>query len=340
MYNKMTKQYFDLASEIEKSRKIKPSSLNTYISSLRQISNDVTGSKTIKNLDFLKNFDKVMKTINKLDLLTSKKNRLTSIIVALSIDKEGNKKLIDKYSEILGQLTDKYMSILTEQKKTDKQEMNWVDYEELLKIQKELKKIIMDKNILKKDKLSRNDFNQIQRWIIWSTYIKHPLRNDFADMRVVKSDNFKKLPEKDINANNFLVLYPKKKKEFHINQFKNVDSIGKKVINVDDTLSRMYDVWLKYNKSGWLFVKINDPDTPMNPNNITKYLQNISLQHAKKDPISGGGKRIGSSMIRHIVISHMLKNQPTIKEQEQKEKEIEDKFLHSKSMNGLYRKID
>ena len=45
-------------------------------------------------------------------------------------------------------------------------------------------------------------------------------------------------------------------------------------------------------------------------------------------------------MMRHIIISHNLKNEPTIKEQTEKKKQTEDKYLHSEKMNQLYRKVD
>ena len=45
-------------------------------------------------------------------------------------------------------------------------------------------------------------------------------------------------------------------------------------------------------------------------------------------------------MIRHIVISHQLKDTPTIKEAEQKKNKIEETFQHSESMHKLYRKVD
>ena len=51
-------------------------------------------------------------------------------------------------------------------------------------------------------------------------------------------------------------------------------------------------------------------------------------------------KKISTSMIRHIVISNMLKDEPTIAEKDNNKKQIEDTFLHTKEMNDLYRKVD
>jgi hypothetical protein len=45
-------------------------------------------------------------------------------------------------------------------------------------------------------------------------------------------------------------------------------------------------------------------------------------------------------MLRHIIISHYTKDEPTLKEIEKKNEKIEDKFMHSAGVNKLYRKVD
>ncbi len=51
------------------------------------------------------------------------------------------------------------------------------------------------------------------------------------------------------------------------------------------------------------------------------------------------GKDISSSMIRHIMITHFQEGTPTIKQDAEKEKQIENMFQHSSRMNNLYRKV-
>jgi hypothetical protein len=146
-------------------------------------------------------------------------------------------------------------------------------------------------------------------------------------MKIISGEDYVKLKE---NNKNYLVVFKKNKKQFILNDFKNKQKIGKKQLDITPSLNKVINIWLKFNKSGWYLVK-KDRTTPMNPNNITKYLNKIFM--------SNTGKKIGSSLIRHIVISKISENDPTIAEEEEKEKAIENKFLHSKEMNKLYRKI-
>jgi integrase len=325
----------EIFEKMEKTRNIRPSSLNTYISALRQVHKDVVGDKDIKNLKFLTDFDKVMTTINKLDKITSKKNRLTSIIVALTTDKEKYEKLIEKYTHELNSLSDSYQKFLERQEKTESQKENWLDYEGLLKIQQKIKRDIKERNLLKKNPkdLTNKEYSKIQSYVLYSVYLKHPMRNDFANMRVITEKDYKKLDKEDLENENFLVLKPDNKKEFQISNYKTSDKYGKLTLEVDEQLNKILNVWLKINKSGFLFTQIRGNRTePMSSNGVTKALQSISKKYA--------GKSIGSSLIRHIVISHMLKGQPTIAEKKEEEKEIQQTFAHSKATNDMYRKID
>ena len=78
---------------------------------------------------------------------------------------------------------------------------------------------------------------------------------------------------------------------------------------------------------------LTDGRTPLNPNGITKVLQSIFTEFAD-------GKKISTSMLRHIQISEDLRNEPTIAEQKAKAKRIEDKYNHSQQTNQTYRKIE
>jgi len=322
-----------LCKRIMKSRNIKESSCKTYLNALKKINKKIGNTIELNNTKFLKDFDKVMKVIHEENKLTSKKNKLTAVIVALNSDVDKDNKLIDKYNNELKSLSDKYTAFLKTQKKTETQEKNWIEYDELIKlinkVMGEVKHREINKN--KGDKeLSNKDFDTIQQYLILRTYIDYPLRNDYADMKILKLKDYKKLNDKEKENNNFLVLLSNNKKQFHINQFKNKKFIGKKVLDINPKLNRIINLWLRFNKSGYYLVK-TDRKTPMTPNGITKFLNKIFLKHK--------GKKISSSMIRHIIISHDLKDQKTIQQKEKENKDIENKFLHSKGINDLYRKV-
>ena len=88
---------------------------------------------------------------------------------------------------------------------------------------------------------------------------------------------------------------------------------------------------LKYNDSGYLLLNKNRKGK-MSRNNLTLHLNRIFMKYT--------GKKIGSSMLRHIQSSELNKDRISLLEQQKQIKNVEDKFLHSSMMNQLYRKID
>ena len=305
-----------LSSDIKASREIKAISLKNYLSAIKQLHKKIEGEKDF-NLDFSKHFDTTMNEINKLKN-TTKKNYLTSLVVALKAYPDKYKDEIEYYCNKLKDVNDTYQKLQKEQKKTQTQQDNWMTYEELVQKKEDLKKKY------NQDKTYEN----LQRYIMILTYINHPLRNDFAEMKVIKRADFNKLSKDEQTKYNYLILQSGNKMSFMINQYKNSKYLGSRELQITDgELKRVINKWLKENTSGWYFVK-SDRTTPQTPNNTTKYLNKIFKP-----------KKISSSMIRHIVISHDLKDEPTLKEQEEKQQKIEDKYLHSVNMNNKYRKV-
>lgn len=323
----------DIEANINKTREIKKSSLNTYLSALKTLKRKIEPKEqvSLNNTQFLQDFDKVMDVINKEAKITSKKNKLTAVLVALNSDDPKNQDLIDKFGKQLKDLGEKYLAFLKQQTKTEAQKTNWLNYDELINVVNKIMAEVKLREITKKQDLSNKEFDTLQQLLILRTYIAFPLRNDFADMKVMTLADFNKLSKKEQDEKNYLVLSPKNKKQFHINQFKNKKFIGSKVLDVPNKLNRVINLWLKHNKSGWYLVK-SDKKEPMNPNGITKFLNKIFLKNS--------GKKISTSMIRHIVISHLLKDEPTLKQREAEKLKIENTFLHSKEINDLYRKVD
>lgn len=291
------------------------STIKAYVAVLTKMKKDFKSD----DFKFLEDYEKVMEYLNK-SKLTTIKNKLTAIIVFM----KAKKKDTDKYQKKLEELSKKYMEHLKDQTKTDTQEKNWVEYDELKKLSDTLLQDI--KPLKKKEKLNKKEYDTLQQAVILATYLVFPIRNDYADMMVIKKKDLKKVSENK----NYLVL-DKNKKYFHINNYKTSKSLGSKILEVPKHLNKILNVWLNHNTSGY-FLTQTDMETPMNPNNITKYLNKIFKKHL--------GKNISSSMIRHISISKDLQDKKTIREQEEEKKQAEDKYMHSQSMNHLYRKVE
>lgn len=303
---------------IKEKRKIKNNSINLYIRSIEQLG----------GIDTLMNYDDVLEKIKKYKI-TTQKNKLTAVIVVLKcLDKDD--KIIEKYSDKLKSLNDEYMTFLKDQKKTETQKDNWIDYSDLIKLSNKLMSRVKLEDIKNKDTLTVKEYDQLQQLVIIRTYIDYPIRNNFSNMKIITIEDYNDLDDTEKNNNNYLVTN-KNKKIFKINTFKNKNSLGSKSFEINAKLNNIINMWLKFNKSGYYLTK-SDRKTPINSNGITKFLNKIFMKEFNK--------KISTSMLRHIQISHINKDKPTIKEIEQKENKVEDKFMHSKGVNDLYRKID
>lgn len=326
----MVQDTTNLSNLIKKSRpNLKQISLNQYLTTLRSLYKRLNPNDDLKTelkIDFLKDKNKIMEDINK-QVINTKKNILTAILVALSTDKK-DENLVDFYQLKLKELNEKYNEFLEKQEKTDTQEKNWISYDTFIKVINDLLDKVKKEGLQKKDKLSRTEYVLLQKYVILSFYQQFSFRNDVADMKILNQKEYDNL--KDKNKNYFVI--DGKNYKMYLNAFKNVSRIGSKVFNIPIKLVKIVKLWLKHNKSGFLFTLGNGRD-PLSPNGITKLLNSIFSKMCD-------GKKISTSMLRHVSITEKLKNQPTIEEKKKEEKKTEDVFMHSTSMNQLYRKMD
>jgi hypothetical protein len=312
----------DLTKLIMNSRNIKESSANTYINNLNKI-NKLLGNNKLLNFDFTKQYDKIIDLINKESKTTNKKNLLTAIIVALGTYTPKETELINKYNIVLKQLNTEYFDFLKTQTRTDTQATNWITYEEITNFLNKLKIAITSQRLLIKPDLTKQEFNLLQEYIILSTYLIFPIRNNFSNMRVVTKKEY--IDDIEQLQHNYLVI-DGSSKYFYINIYKNVRSYGSKIFKLPVKLNKLVSKWLNHNKTGWFLIKNNK--LPLNSNNITQFLNKMFYKEFKKN--------ISSSMIRHILISHNSQFNKSIKESED---ESENKYMHSSFVNQLYRKV-
>ena len=306
---------------------VKNNSIMTYINNLKKVCREISGKDKkdcyLGNLKWLNDYEKVMDTIDD-EPLNTRKNRLIAIVVALKAT-DANKDLIDKYTERMTKLAEEGDARDKEQKLNDKQKANWVDYNELIKLIENLFDRIKEQGLLKKEKLSRKEYTLFQDYIMLRTYLTFTYRNDFCEMKVISNEN------EDNGKDNFLLLKNGTPDKFILNQYKTQKTYGKKIVDIPENLAKVIKKFLKFNKSGY-FLTLQDGIRAMTSNGITKSFNRLFQNEL--------GKTISTSLLRHIVISHMRASDPTIKEQERKEQEIEDRFMHSAGTNDKYRKID
>jgi len=138
-----------------------------------------------------------------------------------------------------------------------------------------------------------------------------PLRNDFAKMKVVSE-----LPEAP--SGNYLVHNPKTS-QIVLNEFKTSRRYGTQTIPVPAKLHTIIKKYLKANPTTILF--------NMNETHMSKKVGDVFEKLL--------GKRVTINILRHSYISHMKRNEPSLKEKEGLAKSM----MHSVTMDEMYRRI-
>ena len=309
-----------LKGAIDKSRDIKEKSLKAYMISLKKIHERMKTDLDFDSIKWLKgksNIKKVMDVLEQLKLPT-RKNYMAAILVALSIDKEKNSDDLEVYRNHLDSIASEYYKGVKSQVKSEKLEKNWATMAELKKILGRYKRDIKEKDLNKKEKWSNKDMELYQMWLTGLLYTEYPpLRNDYAKMRVVTFKEFETKNKDD----NYLVIVSRNKKYFSLGAYKTKEKYGVKKIDIDSKLNTIINKWLSHNDTGWFL--INKQHTGLSDNSLTKLLNKI---------FSPTGKKIGSTILRHVYLSE--KYDPELQAEMKKDS---DAMMHSvATQQGVY----
>ncbi len=299
--------------------------LKTYISNLQNLHKVINNKKDIDSLEFLEDIDKVLDALKEKSMQTIK-NYLVPVVISLSSE-DKYKTLIEKYNMKIKELQDKILDIYDKNEKSEKQEANWLDHNEILKLLRKLKKDTKELFEKPMDKLNNKEKDLIQQYLIIYLYSGKSLpvlRNDYAEMKIVDED------EKMSDNKNYLVIKKKGNPYFKLNAFKTSKYKGEQEIPIKDIeLKKLINKWLKIQGTNYLLINTKD-FTPMTANGITKYLNKIFQKHYKKN--------VSSSLLRSIYITKQYENPKlTISEK----KKLAEEMLHSKNVSeSVYNKID
>jgi len=320
----------NIIQQIEEQRELKPSTLKQYKTNIKKIFdmfND--GIIEVNNFDFLKNSKKIMEEISK-EKITQQKNRIGMILVLLGLDKDKYEKEIDTYRDIAQKLREQHDGFIDKQVKTEKQEKNWIEYKQYIRLLNKYKREIKKAFSHTHTKLDKKHYTLLQEYLFLLLFNDFPFRNIYASIHVIEENEYDKIREE--HSGNWLILKNGIPKEFIIHEYKTSGSYGMKTIPLKKkkAIVNALKVWLKYNKSGFLFTQLNDRTKKHSSNSFTRFVQNIFSKEFNKN--------IGTTLLRNIIISHEKKNEPSIIEKQEKEQEIEDKYHHSAEMNDKYAK--
>ena len=206
-----------LAEKIKKGKPhLKDSSIQQYIRTIKKLNKLINGeNSTIKNLDFIEDFEKVKKALQDFHF-TTRRNYYTAIINVLQLDEtpeinenwdeEAEKKihydkfiykgkLINKYIKIVKEANAKYEEEQDSQIISEKQKKSFLTEEKFPVIQE-----FIDKVKASKDEML---------YILLRLITKYHTRNEIANLKLIKLMDFKKLKDED-KKGNYLVMGSKK----------------------------------------------------------------------------------------------------------------------------------
>jgi integrase len=286
-----------------KDKGLSENSIKLYLSILKNL-ND---KREIKDFKYLENPKKILDKIKGYKITTQR----NVIIAIVSVLKNLGNDLYKKYYDLMIDMNKKIEDSAKENKKTETQDKNWISWKDVEAKFEELK----GKNRYPKN-ISETQYDNLLDTVILGLYVLSPPRRnkDYLQMKVSKDG--KGLDDKY----NWLNM---KNKQFIFNNYKTEKTYGQQIIDVPAELIDIIKKYLKYKKEGdgFLLVKFNG-DRLVSDNSLTRRLNKIF------------GKKISSSMLRHIYLSDKYKD---VKDEM---KDDANKMAHSVSQQKDYIKRD
>jgi len=284
-----------ILEKIKQQRNLKDASIKIFKRNIERLAE----TKEIKDFNFLKD-TKNIKSI----LALYKPETQNSILQSVNrvLEQLNDAELLDTYRKLYYEVHNNIRTTPSDIK-TETQEKNWIDWNDILKKQNEL---------MKKAVETQKWDDILNAFVLMLYTANEPRRNqDYLDMVIIRS---KKYPydEKLSKDKNYLLLKPNLKNlegkyYFVFNKFKTAKSFGKQVFVVPNDIEVFFEkVYYpnypaKKGKENALLVDTNGNALHF-VNSITRILNKVF------------DKKIGASMLRHIYLTH--KYGETYKERE------------------------
>ena len=209
---------------------------------------------------------------------------------------------IKEYKDKISEIFDTIKKRESKQLLTDKQQDNFVKWDELLAVQKKLAN------------MENKSDSKWRQYLVTSLYtLNAPVRADYGEMEVFPKYNKKRTGNE--------LIWKKTKPEFVFRVYKTAKGYGEVRIPLSKPLQKVVREWFDHLGGTPKYLL---GDTPTSPNTLAVYILNTMRKHT--------GKEVGVSLIRHAYITHVY---PTLKSLEQKQK-LARLMLHSAERQERY----
>lgn len=273
-----------IADTIQKNRpSLSVNSLKSYVSLLSNMFYKFHDKDDEMDLDWFKDDANILEALK--DKPPSvRKTYLASVIV---LNGEGDHNL--RLSTIMGEDQDKTVADYNKQEKTAKQEKNWMEYDDIVKVHSKFADEAMPV-LNSKTTVSDSNKKLLNKYMLLTlaTGIYFPpRRSEICDI---------KLKDYDVEKDNYIDL---KKNKFVYNSYKTVKAYGREEVAITPEFKK---ILVKYIK------KLPDQEYLLMKANGTKF----SIQNITRELNVIFGKNISTSMLRHIYLSNLYKGIPKL----------------------------
>lgn len=272
---------------------VSPNTIKLYARSLEVLRQKCDGDDEYK---FLLKPKKVLECVSSND--NTRKLVMTAILQLLRV-MDVDKDIKDVYRDEQMKSIEAVNEFYRTGKKSEKQEENWLsreDLEAILGYEEENYEKLRNKV---KFELRPAQYLDAQNYILLLFHLKHPIRNDLHDVKIVTIRDWKKMKKDDQKTGNYLAI--NKNEGFLIlNDYKTQKTYGRKTIPLDDELIDPIMDFLKWRaRHGFEsnYFIINKYRQPMTSNSITKSFNRLFRNY---------GKNISTGLIRHIILTEMF----------------------------------
>lgn len=256
-------------------------------------------------LDFyMKHFPKVMEYMKEFHF-GKRKTLLAALVVFVGVNTEAGK----AYREQMIKDADKYNAEQRKQRKSEKEEDNWVSQEYVMEKLKFLEK--HTRKLMQTDReLPMFELQELMKYVILSLYTMIPPRR-LLDYTSFKVRNVDKANDNYMEGNKFI-----------FNNYKTKNKYGQQVVKIPQKLRILIQRWTQ--KHAYDHLLFNEKGEPIAPSRLTVKLNRIF-----------DGRKISVNMLRHIFISdEVLKNVPALEKLER----VAEDMGHSTDQQILYKK--
>tara|TARA_R110000823_G_scaffold37132_1_gene101008 strand:- start:159 stop:1157 length:999 start_codon:yes stop_codon:yes gene_type:complete len=265
--------------------------LFTYITNYNKFNylvNYATGTTPTDDYEWIKIPD--MKKIEGISLGVRINYLNATILILRGLDKNTDELTVYR-DELLNEVPSKVDTVYTL-----KQKENLVSKDDIVGMIKQIKKELSVKTTLFKNGTASNaDKNLYQLYVIFKIYEMLPIRNEIANVIVIKSKDYNLLTKEQQDNTNYLVSTPSSI-AFYFNNYKTARTYGLRIVEIPKSLKLIIQKWIriKGDSTPNLFVQKKNNEVLTN-NNLTKLLTRASMKYM--------GKSVSTVLLRKIFYS-------------------------------------